>query len=478
MKHIKVVSKTILLMACSLTWLSSANAQGPPDAPPRPAAKSAPTFGLGDDQVPDESPVALQPDNRPLTGFQQLTLGTMLEKHSYWIPGISYTNLIQSNALTQGGTNVWASTSYVSGNLSLLQNWGTAQLSLNYSGGEAISTQQNAIGGQFHQLSAVQNFNWDRWQVTLLDELTRLPQAQFGFGAASGISIPGVGGQLTPTLPSLQSGFSPAQSILTQVGPETSNTFGTQLSYSPSSRTSFTIGGVFSVLRFSQAGNIQSNDVVLNAGYNHQVSKTDILGVSYRFSAYEFIDSPQAMGIHVIQAAYGKKITGRLALQISGGPEITSFRVPIATGVNTQHVDGTASATLSRGFAAGLASLSYTHGANNGSGVLFGATSDQVTGNANRQLGRIWRGNVSLGYARTSSLLGSSSSPTVTYNTVYVGAGTQRPIGRNADFTMTYAADIQTSSDSVCAGPNCGRNFTTHVISVGMSWRSRPYVIH
>jgi len=63
---------------------------------PKPAAKSYGPIGSGDeDQNPP--PDTLQPDNRPLTGFQEPTLGTQMERHSYWVPGVSYYNYAQSN---------------------------------------------------------------------------------------------------------------------------------------------------------------------------------------------------------------------------------------------------------------------------------------------------------------------------------------------------------------------------------------------
>jgi hypothetical protein len=481
MKHWLTIPTAVSLLVWMFACPAAVHAQDPEtEAPPKPAAKAYPPIDLGDDQETDQGPIALQPDDRPLTGFQDWTVGTATEKHSYWIPGVSYTNFIESNALAQGGGNSWNSTSYILGNLSLLQNWGTAQLSLNYSGGEAIST-DSAIGtGQTHQFSAFQTFNWGRWRVTVLDQFAYLRQAQFGFGAGSGIAIPGVGGLLAPSLPGLQTGLTPSQSAFTQVGPETSNSFGTQFNYALTPRSSLTIGGVFSILRFTEPGSIESNDVVLYAGYNHQVSRTDTLGMTYRFTAYEFLDSPQAIGVHVIQAAYGKKITGRLALKLSGGPEITSFRVPPGVGTGTQFIDGTGSASLSYAFSAGSVSLSYNHGANNGSGLLFGATSDQVIGSANRKLTRAWRGNVSLGYTRNASLAGSSANtnPNLTYNTVYIGAGLERSFNRATDLTLNYTANIQTSNTAVCAGANCGTDFTSHVITVGLKWRSRPFVLH
>jgi hypothetical protein len=276
------------------------------DAPAKPAAKVLPPIGVGDNQEANQPIEAMQPDDHPLTGFQQLTIGTPPERHSYWIPGISYTNLIQSNAVAQGGGSGWYSTSYVVGNLSLSQNWRSSQLSLNYSGGGALSSNSAVGNGQFQQFGAFQTFDWRRLQLTFLNQFSYLPASQFGFGAGTPLAVPGAGGPLAPNSPGLQNGFTPNQSIFAALGPRYSNSSGTQFNYALTAKSSLTFGGVFSILRFTQSGNIESNDVNLSAGYNLQVSRTDTLGLSYRFSAYHYLGSPQAVGDHLEQAVYGK----------------------------------------------------------------------------------------------------------------------------------------------------------------------------
>ncbi len=448
------------------------------DAPPKPAAKVLLPIGVGDDQEANQPIGAMQPDDRPLTGFQQLTVGTPPERHSYWIPGISYTNFIQSNAVTQGGGSGWYSTSYMVGNLSLSQNWSTSQLSVNYSGGGTLSSNSTVGNGQFEQFGASQTFDWRRVQLTFLDQFSYLPASQFGFGAGTPLAVPGVGGPLAPNLPGLQNGFTPNQSIFAALGPRYSNSFGTQLNYALTPTNSLTFGGVFGILRFTELGNIESNDVNLNAGYNLQVSRSDTLGLSYRFSTYHYLDSPQAIGDHLAQAVYGKRLTGRLALLLSGGPEVTDYRVPQGPGTKTQYIAPSASANLTCAFPAGGLSLSYNHGVNNGGGVLLGATSDQVMGSGTRKLTRIWSGNASVGYARNTNLGGATGTQTLAFNAIYVGAGLQRPLSRTTNFTLNYNANIQTSNNTTCVVANCGANFTTHVITVGLEWRAQPFVLH
>jgi len=478
MKHwitiLIAVLLTIVITSCSETARAQ-DQQG--DAPPRPAGVAYPPIGITDDQGDDQAIPAMQPDDRPITGFQQLTTGTPPETHSYWIPGVSYSNFIQSNAVALGGGNGWSSTSYVVGNLSLLETWRTSQLALNYSGGESLSSDSAIGNGQFHQFGGTQTFNWRRWQLTLLDQFAYLPQSQFGFGAGLGIANPGVGGTLAPNLPGVQNGFNPNQTIFAAVGPRYTNTAGTQLNYLLTPRGSITLGGIFGILRFSQSGNIESNDVVLNAGYNYQLSKSDTLGFSYDFSAYQYLGQPQAIGVHAVQAVYGKRITGRLALRLAGGPDITGLRVAQGADTKTQYASGTGSANLSYAFSSGGVSLNYNYGVNNGSGIFLGGTTSQITGSATRKLTRVWSGNASLGYARNSNIGAATGMPNPIYDSLFVAAGLQRPLSRDTILTLNYTANIQTSNNTACAGPACAANFTTHMIIVSLSWRARPFVL-
>ena len=62
---------------------------------PKPPAKVYGPLGVDDQQDQNQAPDTYQPDTRPITGFQQPTVGTQMERHSYWVPGVSYYNFIQ-----------------------------------------------------------------------------------------------------------------------------------------------------------------------------------------------------------------------------------------------------------------------------------------------------------------------------------------------------------------------------------------------
>jgi hypothetical protein len=470
------ILKVVLLGAGVLFAGKVVSAQDPQGGEaPKPPAKAYGPIGVDQqDQDQNSSPNTLQPDNRPLTGFQEPTVGSPIERHSYWVPGLSYYNFVNSNATFQGGGDNWSSTNYFSGNVTLMENWARSQLAVNYSGGGYVSTDSAADNGWFSQLGASQTFTWERLQLTFLDQFEYLPQSQFGFGAGTGLSVPGTGGSLGGGsvggsfgggVTGLGPGFTPGQSIFTATGARYFNTGGIQMTYQLSRRSSITLGGLASFLRFVDPGNIESDSYIGSAGYNYQITRNNTIGVQYRYTSYHYINDPQAIGDQVIQVAYSRKITGRLALQLAGGPEITHFRIPQGTGTQTQYVSGSGSASLTYAFPRTHLSAGYFHGTTAGSGVFFGATTDQVTGSISHRLTRLWTGDVHVGYARNHSVQTSAGS----YNNVFAGASLARPLGRNASVSLGYNAYDQNYYAS--------SSTLIHQISFGISWHTRPFVL-
>jgi hypothetical protein len=446
------------------------------DSKPKPAARVyLPLEGLSnkDSRGDEESTANLNPDTHPLTGVQNPTLGTPGILHSYWLSGLQYGNTVRSSALNQATSSSWNTTSFATGNLSFLEAWGRAQLALNYSGGGSFSSDSAQGNSSFQQLGLVQMFNWGRWQLSFLDQFSYLPETQFGFGAGTDLAVPGAGGSLAPPLPGLQNSYIPSQNIFTTFGQRYSNAAATQVTYAVSPRGSLTAAGSYGILRFIEAGNIESNDLSFNLGYNYGLTRSDAVGVQYRFSGYRYIGNPQALNDQVVQFMYGRKITGRLALQLFGGPEVTTFRVPINN--SSGKVSASGGANLTYALSRSNLSLIYNHGVTGGSGVFAGANTDQFQFSLGRQLSREWAGNLSFGYSRNGSVAGAASSQA--YNSWYVGGGLSRPFGRNANLTAGYSAQIQTSNQTVCAAGTCSTNFTLQQITLSLQFRTRPFVL-
>ncbi len=469
MNDFKEVACGILWMAAGCLCASPLAAQQEGGDKPKPAAyQYSLLLNTADNQQDaDQQMQSVQPDSRPLSGVQNPTIGTPGIRHSYWVPGIQYSNIARSNSLNSTANSGWNTTSFVSTDLSLLEALGHSTLSANYSGGGYFSTDKVQGNGQYQRLSTNYEIDGRRWQVLLVDEFSYLPESSFGFGGPSGLSTPGVGGSLAVPLPGLQTGYVPGQTILTN-GSRYSNSSAVQLTYKESARGSITFAGVFGVLRFINPGNINSDTETLNAGYDYAISRRDSIGFMYRFGAYRYPGSPQALGDHVMQFEYGRKITGRMALKITGGPEVTTFRVPI--GSLTERISGSGSALLMYSFARSNMALTYTHGVNGGSGVFSGASSDQIGATFSRQLTRVWNGNTNFGYAKNRQILSTSGSPT--YSTWLAGAGLSRSLGHMANVSLGYQAQIQGAS--AAAG---GASYTAHQVILTFQWHTRPFVL-
>ncbi|MGO9444718.1 MAG: hypothetical protein ACLPXB_08070 [Thiobacillaceae bacterium] len=469
---------TSCLLICSLlsacTVATSVYAQQPLDsAPPKPAARSIPPIS-DINNTPDDSQTPagqLQPDTTPLTGLLTPTLGTPVLEHSFVLIGAQVGSTIQSSGL---GSSGWYANNYFLGNLTLVKNWRQALTSINYSGGGYVSTDSSQGNGAYQNFSFFQDVRSARWDLSLVDVFAYVPQSQFGFGGGTNLGQPGTGSSLGISAPGV--GASPSQDIFTAEGTRYTNTAVTQANYTLTARDSLTFSGSYGLLRFSDSVNSNNDTITGGMGYNRQLTKADTLGLYYGFSAFHYSGSPQAFGSHSTGLAYGRKITGRLALQISGGPQINTYRIPI--GGSSSALTGYGSAILSYGLQSGNITLTYRHGLSNGSGVLIGSRMDQVTLAASHKLGRVLTGFANFGYSRNSTLGHIAGSSNTTYNDWFLGAGLSRPFGRDIQFGLAYTADLERSNQPGCTGTACNTDFTQHMVTLSLQWHARPFVLH
>jgi len=471
MNELKKVAHGMLWIAAACLCTSPLMAQQEGSEKPKPAAHQYSPFLDSADNQQDtgQAMQSVEPDKRPLSGLQNPTIGTQEMHHSYWVPGIQYSNTVRSNSLDAAKSSSWNTTNFVSTDVSLLQTWSNSTLSANYSGGGYFSTAGGQGNGQYQQLTASYEIDRQRWQVLFMEEFSYLPESSFGFGGSSALATPGIAGSLSVPVPGLQTAYLPGQTIFTAIGPRYSNSSAVQLSYRVSARGSWTLGAVYGLLRFVNRGNVNSDNEMLNAGYDYAVSSKDTIGLMYQFRAYRYPGNPQALGDHGVQLEYGRKVTGRMALKLTGGPEITTLRIPI--GSMTERISGSGSASLTYAFGrSDNVNLHYMHGVSGGSGVFDGASSDQVGVTLSKQLTRVWNSNTTFGYARNRQILSGSGSPT--YDTWLAGAGLSRSLGRMAYLSLGYQAQIQSTSAVAL-----GANYTTQQVFLSFQWHTRPLVI-
>jgi len=492
---------SILALLFSLVLLGRASplhAQDEPESSneskPKPAGSSFPIPAM-DDQQEQSDQNTLAPDTTPLTGILTPTLGSPETRHSYWVPGIQWSGSIQSNPYNTNSNSGWLMNNFVIANLSLLQVWGRSQLAINYSGGGFFSTDSTQGNGSYQQLAISQTFQWERWQVRFLDQFSYLPQTSLGFGGGTGLGIPGTGSSVGPVIPGTGTSYLPNQSIYNAIGPRYSNASVVQMTYSVTPRGSITFGGSYGFLDFTQAGNVDNQSATGTIGYNYLLTGQDTLGAFYRFSSYHFSGEPVAYGDHSINVAYGRKLTGHLALQLYAGPDFTTSRATTTSsgsssgsgsgsgsGSNTT-TDNTLTygvnvgANLAAAFHNGGLTFNYSHGITGGSGVLSGSTADLVNFTGNHRVGRIWTAHANAGYAHNKPISGFTPSISQSYNTYDFGGGISRPFGRNATFGVAYNATISTTNISGCTGTACTPNQTYNYVTINFQWHAQPMVL-
>ena len=315
----------VALTTGSLSLWAQDQPQSPGEDKPRPAGTAFPT-PLGVEDQGAESNNNLTPDNTPLTGVQTPTLGSPEVLHSYWVPGVQWSGSIQSNSYNQPASSGWVMNNYFIGNLSLLKVWNGSQLALNYSGGGFVSTDSSQGNGFYQQLAFSQTFQWNRFVIQLLDQFSYLPESAFGFGGGTNLGLPGTGGSTGPVIPGMGNGYVPNQSIFNATGNRYSNASTVQLTYSISPRGSVTMSGTYGLLNFVEPGNVDNDTTIGTVGYNYILTREDSIGAFYRFSGFHFSGQPEAYGDQSINLAYSRKLTGRMALQVYGGPDFTTSR--------------------------------------------------------------------------------------------------------------------------------------------------------
>jgi hypothetical protein len=220
---------------------------------------------------------------------------------------------------------------------------------------------------------------------------------------------------------------------------------------------------------------VDSDSYIGSVGYNYLLTKEDSIGLFYLFTADHFHGQPQALGSQVIGGTYVRKVTKRLALQVSGGPEIISYRIPI--GNQSQTVSGNGEVRLTSSFQNGAVSGSYSHSVTAGSGILIGSNTDQVNLSASRRLTRVWSVQGNFGFAKNRPLGNGAGPQGADYNSFYLGGGLSRPIGRDINFSLAYQAQIQQINPTICAALGCSTSYTQNILTINFQWHTRPFVL-
>ena len=324
---------------------------------------------------------------------------------------------------------------------------------------------QSDLNTTIHDLQFTQEIDWRRWSLLLSDQLGYFPESSFGFGGYySGQS----------SLASYNPNLLPSQSILTVRSSRLSNTAVGELEYILSRKSSFTASASYGILHFQQAGFVNNSDVALRAGYSYSPTRRDTFALFYGFSVFRFEGSPQQIHDQTVHLAYGRRITGRLALELSAGPDLYTFRNPLVA--SERQISWELDSALTYRLPKTDFRIAYTSYLTGGAGVLPGARSDDVRLTATRQLSRKLYSSLDLGYARNTALQQTTQvTGNQAFNTWYAGLQLRRPMGRYMNVFLDYYFQRQSSDIALCAVSICGGPTTLrHHFGIGFDWHRRP----
>ncbi|HKS72410.1 MAG TPA: hypothetical protein VJQ82_04385 [Terriglobales bacterium] len=449
-------------------------------AQPIPAYHSPYTPASADDNTSDGSQ-GQSIDNRPLSGAQYMSAGNITNNRTYWQPRFNISGTGDSNpAEGAANTSTWGTwVSFMAG-ADVHHRSGTSDMALSYTGGEMRSNETGVASGTVQELGFTEKLSLRRSVLSVFDQLSYLPQASFGFGGIGTLPIGGAGST------SLGPGFSTGQSILTGQGQNLTNSSVLQLETFLTPRSSITMAGAYSLQHYFANGLINSGSITFQGGYNYALTRQDTVAAIYAYNDFRYSSLSESVYSHSIEASYGRTITGRLAVQASGGPEIVVFNVGSGPAGGTGGTSGasnfsttkaywTLNSALNYEYQRMSLGLTYWHGVGAGSGVLAGSSTDMVSGALTRQMSRLFTSGLSAGFSRNSALPALSGPiPAQSFDYWFAGANLEHPISETLAFTFAYQMQYQTTSSSFCIANSCGTSFIRHLITVGLSWHQRP----
>jgi len=420
-------------------------------------------------------------DAHTLAGAQELTLGTSATARNFILPSFSVVTQVGTNPFTRGpGANSQPgtlSTSYLSGRLGLNRRSDRSEFLLDYIAGASFSNDPTLGNSLIQGLDASETVRLGRWSLLFADQFNYLGSSPFGFGGLGGLKNLGVGlGNGVGSSPGISSSFAPGQSIYINGTPRIINVGLGQTTYALSHRSTLTFVGSYGVQDFLESRLQNSNVVSFQGGYDYLLSRQSAISVFYRFDDFSLSNLAQSFRAHSIQAAFARRIAGRLSWRVGGGASIQQYQNPLS-GSGTV-VGPTAFTELQYQLRYTRFGLSYSHSLTDGSGILPGAETDIFSGTATRTFGRNWDSSVVAGYSRNQALrqtlaATAGESPQTWFTTILIN---RRFVGYGALF-VGYTASGQSSLSSVCVLPVCRINSVTSTASVGYTWGLRPITL-
>ncbi len=433
MARMRKIRLAVLVFGMSIGVAAQNNSQSQPET-----AAPAPAFG--------QSAPVLNPENPPVSGLDEPGLDLHTATRSFVSPALQVSESADTNGGNRIGSTGLQSVTHVLGALDLQQFWPKSDLFLEYLGGGAFySSPYDAK--QLHAVGLEAVTRWRTGQVTLRDSFSYLPDGSFqvGYGGDPGLGLISGG---TAMLDAVQA-LSPVSAV--------------------------TVAGGFSNAHFYDPSKslINSDQVTVQAGYSHVLSRHDQIGLIYGFQLFQF---PQDTGgqiyNHIVNVRWSHTITRRLSLIAGAGPQYTDLQ----QGGYLTNWSLSARVQLRYKFSHSSVVGSYEKYTSSGSGFFAGADTQAARLGFTRSLGRTWDVYGDLSYSHNTKLqpanLGAANASS--YDEGSAGAVFRKHLGRSYDFFAAYRFSEVAFNVPVFLSGTGGRISQRHIGTIGVEWHPKP----
>jgi hypothetical protein len=438
----------------------------------QPAPTPAPAFG-------QNAPI-LSPENPPVTGLDEPKLDLHMATRSFFSPALQVSESADTNGANAFGQGTdLESVTRVLGAFDLQQFWPKSDLFLEYLGGGAFysspfDTKQLQAAG----LEAVTR--WRTGLLTLRDSFSYLPDGSFSIGTFGG--VPGMGlatGGGTGGLGGLPGAHLFGTGELGSIGdiPRLANTAILDGVQALNPVSAITAAGGFSDAHFFDPTKvlINSDELTIEGGYTHMLSRHDQIGGVYAFQLFQF---PQETGgqfyVHIVNLRWKHYISGRMSLTVGAGPQYTELEL----GGYLSRWSLSARVQLSYKLGHGSLGATYEKFTSAGSGFFLGANTQAARLLYTRPMGRTWEFYGDLAYSNNKTLQSPADVDlgvgATSYNEGSAGAVFRKHLGRTYDFFAAYRFSEVAFNRPITLEGNTGRIANREVGSVGVEWHPRP----
>ena len=219
---------------------------------------------------------------------------------------------------------------------------------------------------------------------------------------------------------------------------------------------------------------INSDQITVQAGYSHLLSRHDQIGVIYGFQLFQF---PQDTGgqiyNHIVNVRWSHTITGRLSLIAGAGPQYTDLQ----QGGSLTNWSLSARVQLRYKFSHASIVASYEKFTSAGSGFFAGANTQAARLGFTRPLGRTWDVYGDLGYSHNTKLQPANfgAANASSYDEGSAGAVFRKHLGRSYDFFAAYRfSEVAFNVPVFLSGGVAGRISQRHIGTIGVEWHPKP----